>query len=243
MKVCAIIQARMGSTRLPRKAMLDIEGHPMLWHVVNRIKACEQVDEIIVATTTNQEDQRIEDYCKKNNVHCFRGSSEDVLERYYQAAQFYNTDTIVRITSDCPLIDPRIVDNVIAAYKENMKQYAGASVVVERTYPRGLDCEVFSFEALERLHRNVKEARYREHVTLYMYEHETVFPLVNVKNDIDLSMYRWTVDEENDLKLIRKIYKYMKNEKVEFGFKDVLQLMKKQPSLMHINEGVQQKTY
>ena len=243
MKVVAIIQARMGSTRLPRKAMLDIEGKPMLWHVVERIKRVQNIDEVVVATTTEDEDRFIVDYCAEENINCFRGSSEDVLDRYYKAALDYKADVVVRITSDCPLIDSGLVDRLVEAYLAEKEQYVGASTIINRTFPRGLDCELVNFRTLERLWKDVAEIKYREHVTLYMYKHPEGFDIKSVELDKDFSDHRWTVDEQEDLDFIREVYKSLYVEKENFDFKDVLSLLNDNPDLSDINRHIQQKVY
>ena len=240
--VIACVQARMGSTRLPGKVLRDIEGKPMLWHVVNRIKCSLSVSSTVVLTSLNAQDDEIERFCLKNNIKIYRGKEEDVLDRYYQAARYYKAEAIIRITGDCPLIDPQIVDKVIFAYSSAHDVIDGASNVIRRTYPRGLDTEVVSFAALERCWRKADKDCYREHVTLYMYEHPELFSLVSVENNKDLSNLRWTVDEEADLILIRKIYNRLYEHKKSFLMDDVINLLKREPSLSAINLSVRQKS-
>ena len=242
MKIVTIIQARIGSTRLARKAMLDIEGKPMLWHVVERLKKCPSLDQIIVATTTNTEDIEIAQYCEKENIACFRGDCQDVLDRYYRAAQQYEADVVVRITSDCPLIDPEVVEKTIQAFWHH-DNVSAASNVIDRTYPRGLDCEVVSFELLGKLWEKTVEKKYREHVTLYLYEHEKEYPMQSVCHSQDFSHYRWTVDEQSDLDFVREIYQKLYATKKIFLMKDVLEIIEQNKYLKNINTNVQQKIY
>ncbi len=239
-KIVAIVQARMGSTRLPGKVLKDIEGKPMLWHIVNRLKHAKLIDKIVIATSVNKKDEAIEKFCKENNIDCFRGNEEDVLARYYETAKEYNADIIIRITSDCPLIDPEIVDLVVRRHKENSADYT--SNTLKRTYPRGLDTEVFGFYALEEAYKRAKELYQREHVTPFIYEHPELFKLQNVENNKDLSYLRFTVDEEKDLELVRKIYKRLFNNKKNFYLQDIMVILKREPFLIEMNKSVKQKS-
>lgn len=241
-RIVVVVQARMGSTRLPGKIMMNIEGEPMLWHVVNRLNHCELPDKVVVATSNARADDVVEKFCKGRGINIFRGSEDDVLARYYNAAAEYGADTVVRVTGDCPLIDPKIVDKTVLAYLNNRKDYDGASNVIERTYPRGLDTEVVSFGCLERCHKNASERYQREHVIIYIYEHPEDFKLYNVKNDINLSSLRWTVDEEADFKFVTEIYKRLYRDRKIFYMNDVLKTLDRDPSILLINRGIEQKS-
>ncbi len=238
MNVVAIVQARVGSTRLPGKVLMEIEAKPMLWHVINRLRYCKLLNEIVIATSINKNDDLIEKFCNDNNVICFRGSENDVLSRYYEAAKRQKANTIVRITSDCPLIDPRIVDLVVDNHKKFSADYS--SNIFKRTYPRGLDTEVFNFDTLEKIHKRADKAYQREHVTAFIHEYPELFKLYTVENDQDLSCLRLTVDEEEDLKLIREIYKKL-NSKSVFFMEDIIKILNDEPSLARINERIKQK--
>jgi spore coat polysaccharide biosynthesis protein SpsF len=238
MRTVVIIQARMGSTRLPGKALMKIEDKPMLWHVINRLKYCKLVNEIVVATSVNKNDDLIEKYCKQNHIICSRGSEDDVLARYYEAAKKYEANIIVRITSDCPLIDPKIVDLVIQKHKEKSVDYT--SNTLKRTFPRGLDVEVFDFNALEKAFIETKEPYQREHVTVYIYEHPELFKVYSVENNQDLSCLRLTVDEEKDLEFVGEVYKRLYSKKI-FFMEDILKVLDNEPSLVEINKEVKQK--
>jgi len=236
--IVAIIQARMCSTRLPGKVMKDISGKPMLWHVIYRVKYSKLINKIVVATSTNKEDDIIENFCKENRILFYRGDEEDVLKRYYEAAKIYNGNKIVRITSDCPLIDPEIVDIVIKEHLKDGVDYT--SNTIERTFPRGLDTEVFNFETLKRANEMAKEKYQREHVTIFIYENPHLFKIKNVRNFKDLSHLRWTVDEERDLIFVREIYKRLYKGNI-FFMRDILEVLEKEPDLKRINEMVKQK--
>lgn len=244
MKVVCIIQARMGSTRLPGKVMLDLCGKTVLGHVIERVEKVENIDEIVIATTTKEDDIVIEEEALKYGVKVFRGSEEDVLSRYYYAAKENEADVVVRITSDCPLIDPEIVNEMINKfkflYKENRIDYL--SNTLERTFPRGLDTEIFSFEMLEETFINADKQYQREHVTPYMYENPNKFSLVGYENEIDYSQYRWTLDTEEDFELIKKIYDELYRNEYIFCFSEVLELFKRNPGLSNINSCIKQKS-
>jgi len=240
-KVVAIIQARMGSTRLPGKVMMDIIGRPMLWHVGNRVSNSRLVDKIVVATSITKQNDCIESFCKKNEIDFYRGSEENVLDRYYQTAKNFKADIIARITADCPLIDPEVIDKVILSYLNNRNFFDGTSNTIDRTYPRGMDVEVISFEALKKCWKKADEQYQKEHLTPYIYEHSEIFNLKNVKHEKDLSDLRLTVDEEKDLELIRKIYSKLYKEDDIFYLNDIIKLFKENPELIAINKKVKQK--
>jgi spore coat polysaccharide biosynthesis protein SpsF len=237
MNVCAIIQARMGSTRLPGKVLTDIEGQPMLGRVVLRTKRARTVDKVVVATTTEASDDLIVDFCRQHGIEYFRGSESDVLDRYYQTAAEHKADAVVRITSDCPLIDPEVIDKVVANFLSGGFDYASNSVV--RTYPRGLDTEVMTFQALERAHRNAQSPYQRAHVTPYIYENPEQFRILSVTGDRNHSNYRWTVDTSEDLELARAVYARLGGD--VFSWNDVVKLMEREPELVEINRSVAQK--
>lgn len=235
--VVAIIQARMGSTRLPGKVLANIQSRPMLWHVVERTRAANSVNRIVVATSTGPADDVIADFCHEHGFNCFRGSEKDVLDRYYQSAREYRPDAVVRITSDCPLIDPEVIDQTVQAFLAETSDYASNSIVC--SFPRGLDTEVMSFAALEAAWREATADYQRAHVTPYFYENPWRFKIFSVTADQDYSAHRWTVDTPEDLQLIRAVYSRF--ESVPFSFKTVLRLLDREPELVEINRSVMQK--
>lgn len=243
MKVVCIIQARMGSTRLPGKVMLDLCGKTVLGHVIERVRKVKNIDEIVIATTTKEDDTIIVEEALKYGVKVFRGSEEDVLSRYYYAAKENEADVVVRITSDCPLIDPEIVDEMLKKfkylYKENKVDYL--SNTLERTFPRGLDAEIFSFNILEEAFTSAKKHYQREHVTPYIYENPNKFKLIGYKNKVDYSYHRWTLDTEEDFRLISKIYEELYKNEYIFSFSKVINLFNINPKLYNINVDIEQK--
>jgi spore coat polysaccharide biosynthesis protein SpsF len=238
MKIVAMIQARTGSTRLPGKVLKEIEGKTMLAHVVERARRAKQINEVLVATTDRAADDAILEECKRLLVKVSRGDQDDVLDRYYRAAQLAKAEAVVRITADCPLIDPEVIDKTVAAFLESKPDYA--SNALERTYPRGLDTEVMSFTALSRAWQEARKPHEREHVTPYIYEHPDKFKLLSVTGPEDFSSHRWTVDTAEDLEFVRTIYARFKGN-AEFSGRDVLDLLEREPGLAEMNRSVMQK--
>jgi spore coat polysaccharide biosynthesis protein SpsF len=238
MRIVAIIQARMGSTRLPGKVLMDIGGQTMLARVVNRVRRATLIDETIVATTVNLKDEPIVAECERLNLAYFRGSEENVLERYYEAALKYKAEGVVRITSDCPLIDPGEIDKAVSEFLSQESDYASNSL--KRTYPRGLDTEVMTIETLAKAWQEANDHYERAHVTPYIYQNPKLFKLRSVKAVKNYSNHRWTVDTSEDLVFIRAIYQRLNNE-ATFGWKDVLEVLNREPQLMELNKHIVQK--
>ena len=240
MKVVAIIQARMTSTRLPGKVLMDIGGDVMLARVVERVRRAKKLSKVVVAATENPADDRLAEFCRRRGWPCFRGSEEDVLDRYYRAAKEHGADVVVRVTSDCPRIDPVIIHRVVGEFLGGRGEIDYASnVAPTRTFPRGQDTEVFSFEILERVWREVKDPGYREHVTLHIYSHPDRYRIACVTNDVDYSHMRWTVDTPEDMAFARKIYEHFGHDR--FSFADVIGALGEHPEWLEINRGVVQK--
>ncbi|MBV8051610.1 MAG: glycosyltransferase family protein [Acidobacteriaceae bacterium] len=238
MKTVAIVQARMGSSRLPGKVLMDLGGRTVLGRVVKRVNRAVLVQQVVVATSSVPPDDAVASECQRLGVECFRGSEDDVLDRYYGCAQTFSADTVIRITADCPIVDPALVDATLRAFHENPCDYASNALV--SWYPRGLDVEVFTIEALSWAWREARKAYEREHVTPYLYEHPELFGLVSVEAHCDYSQHRWTLDTAEDMELLRAIYARFGNRD-DFGWRDVLQLMEREPELALLNSHVIQK--
>ncbi len=237
--VVAIVQARMSSERLPGKVMKNISGKPMLWHVINRLRSARNLDKIVVATSTASSDDTIVRFCENEGILTYRGPLDDVLARYYGAARAFNAHIIVRITADCPMIDPLIVDRAIKSFlrpkeqKETPFDYLG----LDKSFPDGLDTEVFSLEALERAFTEAVLPSEREHVTPYIWKNRESFRLHSIKHYRDLSRMRWTVDDEADLKFVRKVFKSFSCPLRVFYMEEVLQLLYANTDLLNINSS------
>jgi spore coat polysaccharide biosynthesis protein SpsF len=237
--VGAIVQARMGSTRLPGKALLDIAGMSMLARVVDRTRRARTIDRVIVATSTNAQDDRLEEHARQLPVEVFRGDEEDVLDRYYQAAVRYQLDVVVRITSDCPLLDPGLADEVVRPLLDPASRVDYSANTLRRTYPRGLDVQAVPAATLARAWREATTAHERAHVFPYVYEHPEKFSLAGLADPIDRSGMRWTVDTSEDLTFVREVCRALGT--LDYTWTDVLKVLDDKPELLGINALVRQK--
>ncbi len=233
-KIAAIVQSRMSSTRLPGKVMAKVVDKPLLSHVIRRAERSQILNDVIVATTNNLSDDVIASYCAENSISCFRGSEDDVLDRYYHVALAYKIDTIVRITGDCPLLDPNVVDHVIRFYCSG--NYDFVTNTLPCTYPDGLDVSVFSFAVLKQTWHESRLQSEREHVVPYIRNHPEIFNIGNVSHTEDLSSFRWTVDEPQDLEFVRQVYGILGHD--DFGMDDIVDLLQSKPELAQINQGI-----
>ncbi|QNU68682.1 glycosyltransferase family protein [Ruminiclostridium herbifermentans] len=222
----------MNSSRLPGKVLLDICGLPVLVHVVKRVQLAKRVDEVILATSNTSSDDSLEQCCIKNNIKCFRGSEDDVLDRFYKAVMWAGAkeeDYVVRITADCPFIDAEIIDLVVETAKNSNCDYV--SNTIKPTYPDGLDVEVFTVKALKKAWENAKLKSEREHVTPFLYKHPELFKTQNVENELDYSDLRWTLDEKEDFEVINNVYNELYKKDSFFNMKDILMLYKSKPEI------------
>jgi spore coat polysaccharide biosynthesis protein SpsF len=245
LNVVAIIQARMGSTRLPGKVLRLLGGATVLSHVIGRARAVPSIDEVVVATSTDKQDDQVESEARKCGAKVFRGSETDVLSRYYEAARLFNADVVVRITSDCPLLDPVLVNQMISRFhasRRGGRELDYLSNALTRSYPRGLDAEIFTFAALEKAQLAAKDVHEREHVTPYIYRHPESFAIEEFVGDVDLSSHRWTLDTSEDYEFLRAVFDMLGAAARSAGMHAVLELLKKHPELNRINQHVRQKT-
>jgi spore coat polysaccharide biosynthesis protein SpsF len=238
MKRVFIIQARMTSTRLPGKILMDLDGAPMLKRQLDRLKRCRTADKIVVACTTNATDEPIAALCAREGVPVFRGSESDVLSRYIGAAREAEADIVVRVTSDCPLISPEICDKVVDAV--GGADYA--SNTLKRTYPRGLDCEAFTRAALEKAAAEATSAPAHEHVTWYIHtEARTRFHMRSIEDSNDHSALRWTVDQSEDLAMVRRLWSELKLSDNIRTYREILAYALSHPEISALNAAVEQK--
>ena len=231
----AIIQARMGSTRLPGKIMLPVLDKPILEHLINRVKKSSNIDEIIVATSINKNDDVIEKFCKSHQIKCFRGSEKDVLLRYFEAAKKFSIDIIVRLTSDTPLLDPKIIDKVIVKYNESKYDYVSNFFPLPRTYPDGYNVEIFSIELLEQANIEAKKPSDREHVTTFITMQPKKFKKDRVDSEKDLSKYRLNLDYKEDFELIKSVLEKF-DEKANLD--DIINWLDKHPEILKLNSHI-----
>jgi spore coat polysaccharide biosynthesis protein SpsF len=257
-KVAAIIQGRMSSSRLPGKILADIAGQPMLTRVYTRTSRAKTLDEVIFATTTDASDDPVAEYCEFSGIHHTRGSLFDVLDRYYQTALQAKADVIVRITADCPVIDPELIDYVVNTLLDDEYDFVCNRLPPphERTYPIGLDVEACTFKALKKAWKEAKEPQHREHAMPYFYEGVQLsalsrqlsegvsprgFKVALLNHTTDFGDYRWTVDTPEDLEFMRQVYNHF-DGRDDFTWKEVLDLVHDEPELAKINAGVEHKT-
>lgn len=241
MKVVCIIQARVGSSRLPGKVLKEICGKTVLEHDVNRLKLVSNIDEIVIATTVEKQDEKIVDEAVRLKVKYFRGSENDVLSRYYFAAKEHNADIVIRVTSDCPCLDYKILKDMIDKYLEEYDESNYMSNTVERSYPRGYDVEIFSFKALQEAYNNAKKNYEREHVTPYIYNLNNNFKILSYRNFEDYSNYRVTLDTKEDFEVINVLYENLFETKGYFLLEDVVGFLNDNPQIVEINKKVEQK--
>ncbi len=229
-----IIQARVSSTRFPKKILQNLDKeNKVLEYVISQVKNSKKVDQIIIATTSLKDDDVVVDISEKNGCEVFRGSEDDVLDRYFQCARKFELDVIVRVTSDCPLIDPQVIDQIIGEYESGSFDYV--TNTFPRTFPKGLDVEVFSRETLDKMWKNAELPSEREHVTQFVFDNNE-FRIGNVKNNVDLSYMRWTLDERKDFEFLVSIIKRIKNKPILKN--DVLEILSREPSLLKVNSGI-----
>jgi len=233
MKPIAIIQVRMGSTRLPGKVLKKLNGITILESLLNQLNYSRLLNDKIIATTSNSEDDVIVNFCESKGIKCFRGSVNDVLDRYHKCAKKFSINTIIRITSDCPLMDPQVVDDVIDFYLKNSYDYVNN--FYKRTYPYGNDVEIFSLKVLEKVWEKATKLSEREHVTPYIYNNPDEFSLGWIENKENLSEFHWTVDRKEDLIFVQNIFK--KISKRPILMKDIINVIKDNPSLLEINKN------
>ncbi|MEI7814196.1 MAG: glycosyltransferase family protein [Coriobacteriia bacterium] len=234
--ILGVIQARYSSTRLPGKVLLPVLGRPMLALQIDRILRAETLDKVVVATSTDSGDDAIETLCAAAGVDCYRGSLDDVLGRLYGAAERYGAGHVVRVTGDCPLSDPRVIDAVVALHLKGGYEYT--SNVAPPTFPDGLDVEVVRMEVLAQANSAAELNLEREHVTVWIREHVPHDRRGNLLHDPDLSALRWTVDEPADLEFVRTICGALADSVPEFGLDDILELLHQHPEYGAINAGI-----
>lgn len=243
MKTVIVVQAQVGSTRLPRKVLLRLGTQTVLGRVVDRVRHCKKVDEVVVATTNEDADDAIVDECRRCRVRVIRGSEHDLLARYHQAATVSRATAVIRITADCPLIDPVLIDQLVEHYqtrKVDGRPVDYFSNTQPRTYPHGLDMEMFSMRALQTAYRQATQKHEREHVTPYFYQHPERFVLANMAQTINQSSLRWKLDEATDFVFFQSVFRHFDSH--EFvSTHQVLSLLARHPELSHINATGKQK--
>ena len=237
--IIAILQTRMGSSRFPNKVLRKIKGKTLLELYTNRVKKSQLVNKIVIATTKKSEDDIIKKIATKLGLECFRGSENDLLDRYYQCAKKYHADVVVRLTPDDPFVDYQVVDRAIQIYKDNQVDFVTNHF--DPTYPEGLDIEVYSINALEKSWQEAKLLSEREHVFPYIQNNQNQFKIINFKQEQDYSHLRWTIDYECDYEMTKVIYDYLYDKKPIFLQEDILQILDKHPEISEMNSHIKRK--
>jgi len=226
----------MGSKRLPNKALLKIAGRPVLEWIVLRLKSCKELDQVVLSITDQKKDDVLERLAEKLSAQCFRGSETDLIQRLLGTARAFGADVVVRITGDCPLTDPDLIDRMVREFRSHMSSVDFVTNTYQRTYPDGLDIDILPLRTLERMNKEVKVPYYREYLTYYIMENPTKYRILNIAQEQNLSTLRWTLDYPEDLKFMRRVYSALKKHKGLFKMKDVLDLIKRNPQLTEINK-------
>lgn len=235
-RILAVIQARASSSRLPAKVLQPILGRPMLSRQLERLRRCRRIDKLLVATSEDSSDQPIADLCAAESVDCFRGSLNDVLDRFYQAAKPFFPAHVVRLTGDCPLADPELIDRVIEFHVQG--DFDFVSNAIEPTFPDGLDAAVFRFQLLEQAWREATLPSEREHVTPFMRHHPERYKIGSYTGFPDRSGFRWTVDEPADFAFVTEVYERLYPGRPDFGSEDIYRLLDQEPGLLRLNDGI-----
>jgi len=235
-EIVAIVQARLSSTRLPHKVLLNLAGKPVLSQVFNQLSFSKSISEIVLATSTDSSDDPLEIWANENNKKFYRGDLNNVLKRYFDTAKFFGAQNIVRITADCPLIDPEIVDSVVHKFLEGDYDYF--SNTNPPTFPDGLDTEIFTFHSLELAFKEAKLSSELEHVTSYFKNHPEKFKIGNLISDVNYENLRWTLDQKEDFELISSIYRELYRENSFIRWRDILKLVTKDKKLLSINSYI-----
>lgn len=233
--ILCIVQARSSSSRLPGKVLKPILGKPMILYELERLQRSKRIDKIVLATSQDESDNELANIVVDNGFEAYRGSLDDVLDRYYQCAKLFQPNHVIRITGDCPVIDWRVVDIVVEKQVEEENDYTTTT----EHFPDGLDTEVFRFSALERAWKEARLASEREHVTQYFRKHAEIFKLGHMDCEIDFNAMRWTVDEPQDFEFIRKVYGELYGQNNDFSMQDILRLLECKPEMLTINQGIQ----
>lgn len=241
MRTILILQARMLSDRLPGKILKPLLGRPMMSYEIENLLKLRGVDQLVVATGTCKADDAVERFCEESGITCFRGSDNDVLDRFIQAARKHQADVVIRACADCPLMDHHIAQLVVDFFNEHYPKYEYVSNVLERSYPRGMDLEIMTLQALERAQRRATTRAEKEHVTYYVYSHPDEFSLGSVKGPHDLSYHRWTVDTQEDFALIEKIMDTLEKRHLPRTMQHILELFEAHPQWLLMNRHIKQK--
>ena len=240
-KIIALIQGRMGSTRLPGKVLADIEGKPLIWHIFNRLQKISLISEVVISTTNQSTDKPLIEFAKKENIAYFAGSEDDIIDRIYKTGEKFSCDILVKINADCPLIDIELIENGINLFLSSKNKPDLITNCVEETFPEGMQYSIFNFNVIKKIWLTLKESFWREYFYRFMIENKNNFSIINIKNEKDLSKLRWTVDYQEDLEFVKKIYSKLYSKNQFFGMNEILNLLDKNPEIRKINDKYSSK--
>jgi spore coat polysaccharide biosynthesis protein SpsF len=240
-KIIAVIQGRMGSTRLPGKVLADIEGKPLIWHIFNRLQKISLISEVVISTTNQSTDKPLIEFAKKENIAYFAGSEDDIIDRIYKTGEKFSCDILVKINADCPLIDIKLIENGINLFLSSKNKPDLITNCVEETFPEGMQYSIFNFNVIKKIWLTLKESFWREYFYRFMIENKNNFSIINIKNEKDLSKLRWTVDYQEDLEFVKKIYSKLYSKNQFFGMNEILNLLDKNPEIRKINDKYSSK--
>lgn len=238
MNIVAIIQARMSSTRLPKKVLLPLGKKTVIENVYDRVSRSKLINKVVLATTTDPSDDILSEFCQSKGMEVFRGSLDDVLDRYYQAGKHYKTDVIVRITGDCPLCDAEIIDRTVSKHIKDHNDFTATAYLGNETFADGLDVDVFDFSAIKTSWEKARLSYQREHVGQYITANAKDFKIGHIENSENLSSKRWTLDEPNDYEFLKAVYQGLGQESNDFNMKEILQYLKDHPELENLNHQI-----
>jgi len=234
-KFVAVITARLDSTRLPGKVMADIEGRPLIWHIVNRLQHVPDISNVVIATTKNDYDKQLRDFAELENIPYYAGHELDITDRLFQSGKMFDATALVEINGDCPLIDPDLVEQGILKYKATNPKPNMVTNSVKRTFPEGMQYGIFKFQTIENIWHSLKDMFWREYVKMYMIEKRNIYSVISIENKTNLSSFRWTVDYKEDLEFVHQIYHHLYKKNNFFGTDEIFSLLKRKPELHQIN--------
>lgn len=239
--IIIVVQARLGSSRLPGKVMKPILGKPLIWHIVNRLKKISSVSNIVISTTNEKDDERLIEFAQSEKISIGAGKVYDIIDRLYQTCKKFNPTIIIKVNGDCPLIDPILIEEGIKIYLNSKEKPDLVTNALDNTFPEGTQFGIFNFFTLENLRKNIEKPFWREYFFRYMIEHKHEFKIIGIKNQEDLSSLRWTVDYKEDFEFVKKIFESLYRKNMYFTMNDILECLKKNPEFIKINEKYSSK--
>jgi spore coat polysaccharide biosynthesis protein SpsF len=240
-EIILVIQARMGSSRLPGKVMADVIGKPLIWHMYQRLKHISLISNIVISTTKNNEDKKLIEFAKSEGIQSFAGDENDIIDRLYQTGKKFKSTILVKINADCPLIDPKLIEKGIKIYLKSPEKPDLVTNSLNDTFPEGMQYGIFNFDTIEELWKTIKDPFWREYFFRYIIEHEEKFKIIGIQNEDDLSELRWTVDYKEDLEFVNKIFNELYEKNPYFSMEEILEIIKKNPKISKINQKYSSK--